>query len=105
LRPLRLERRLSRLVRRAMIAAALAEERGTVIPVLRQAIDELLDQEREHAKSELAERARSLELSVARLEAERRAPQDNRSAESADEDRDPACQFRGWSRKLLLDPH
>ena len=67
-----------------LIAAALAEERGAVIPIHRQAIDELLDQEREHAKSESAERARSLELSVAELEAaesalgagiERRAPQ------------------------------
>ena len=48
-----------------LIAAALAEERGALIPIHRQAIDELLDQEREHAKSESAERARSLELSVA----------------------------------------
>jgi hypothetical protein len=32
------------------------------------AIDELLDREREHAKSELVERARGLELSIAKLE-------------------------------------
>jgi hypothetical protein len=42
-----------------LIAAALAEERGTVIPIIRDALDELLDQEREHAKSELVERERS----------------------------------------------
>jgi hypothetical protein len=41
-----------------LIAAALAEERGAVVPALRGAIDELLDQEREHARSELVERAR-----------------------------------------------
>jgi hypothetical protein len=33
------------------------------------AIDELLDQEREHARSELVEGARGLELSIAKLEA------------------------------------
>ena len=38
-----------------------------VIPIIRQAIDELLDQEREHAKSEMVERARGLEVSIAKL--------------------------------------
>jgi len=52
-----------------LIAAALAEERGAVVPALRGAIDELLDRGREHAKSELVERARRLELQVAKLEA------------------------------------
>ena len=54
-----------------LIAAALAEERGALIPIHRQAIDELLDREHEHehAKSELVERARRLELQVAKLEA------------------------------------
>ena len=52
-----------------LIAAALAEERGALIPIHRQAIDELLDREHEHAKSAMDERARSLELSVAKLEA------------------------------------
>jgi|SRR6516165_4327333 len=52
-----------------LIAAALAEERGAVVPALRGAIDELLDQEREHARSELVERARGFELSIAKLEA------------------------------------
>jgi hypothetical protein len=40
-----------------------------VIPIIRDALDELPDQEREHAKSELVERARSLELSITKLEA------------------------------------
>ena len=44
---------------------ALAEERGVVIPIIR---DELLDREREHAKHELTESMRSLEVQVARLE-------------------------------------
>jgi hypothetical protein len=52
-----------------LIAAALAEERAVVIPVIRQALDELLDQEREHHTSKLAERTRGLELQIAKLEA------------------------------------
>jgi DNA-binding transcriptional MerR regulator len=47
---------------------ALAEERGVVIPIIRDALDELLDREREHAKHELTESMRSLEVQVARLE-------------------------------------
>jgi hypothetical protein len=50
------------------IASALAAERQAVIPALRAAVDELLDQEREHAKRELTESMRSLELQIARLE-------------------------------------
>jgi hypothetical protein len=50
-----------------------AEERGVVIPIVRDALDELLDRERaharEHAKSELVERGRGLELQIAKLEA------------------------------------
>src|SRR6516164_2136287 len=51
-----------------LIAAALTEERSTVIPVIRQALDELLDQEREHYKSEVVSATRGLELQIARLE-------------------------------------
>ena len=40
-----------------------------MIPIIRDALDELPDQEREHAKSELVERTRSLELSITKLEA------------------------------------
>ena len=40
-----------------------------VIPIIRDPRDKFLDQEREHAKSQLVERARSLELQIARLEA------------------------------------
>jgi hypothetical protein len=47
---------------------ALAEERGVVIPIIRDALDELLDREREHAKHELTESMRSLEVQVAGLE-------------------------------------
>jgi hypothetical protein len=50
-----------------LIAAALVEERGAVVPVLRGAIDELLDREREIAKSELVSARRGLELQVAKL--------------------------------------
>jgi len=39
-----------------------------VIPIIRDALDELLDQEREHHKSELLERTRGLELAVVKLE-------------------------------------
>jgi hypothetical protein len=42
-----------------------------LVPVIRQAIDELLDQEREHAKSEVADRERSLELSVRKARSRR----------------------------------
>ena len=65
-----------------------------MIPIIRDALDELLSQEREHAKSEPVERSRGLEAklevaeSALRAGIERRAPQDNRSAESADEDRE-----------------
>src|SRR5262245_32928568 len=38
-----------------------------VVPVLRSAVDELLDQEHEHAKRELTESMRSLEVQVARV--------------------------------------
>jgi len=51
-----------------LIAAALCEERSVVIPVIRQALDEILDAEREHHKSELLERTRGLELAIAKLE-------------------------------------
>jgi hypothetical protein len=51
-----------------LIAAALCEERAVVIPVIRQALDELLDQERKHHRSQLLERTRGLELAVAKLE-------------------------------------
>ena len=47
---------------------ALAEERGVVIPIIRDALDELLDREHEHAKHELTQSMRSLEVQVARLE-------------------------------------
>ena len=47
----------------------IAAGRGAVIPIIRDALDELLDQEREHHKSELVERARGLEVQVAKLEA------------------------------------
>jgi hypothetical protein len=50
------------------IAAALREERRAVIPAIRQALDELLDKEREHHKSEMLERTRGLELAIAKLE-------------------------------------
>jgi hypothetical protein len=43
-------------------------ERQAVIPALRAAVDELLEQEREHAKRELTKPMRSLEIQVARLE-------------------------------------
>jgi len=51
-----------------------ADRRGAVrrahhgIPIIRDALDELLDQEREHHKSELLERTRGLELAVVKLE-------------------------------------
>jgi hypothetical protein len=50
------------------IAAALGEERRAVIPIVAECINELVDAEREHHKSELLERTRGLELAVARLE-------------------------------------
>ena len=43
-----------------LIACARAEERGTVIPVIRDALDELLDRERERHKSELVSATRGL---------------------------------------------
>jgi len=46
---------------------ALAVERGTVIPVIRDALDELLDRERERHKSELVGATRG--LAIAKLEA------------------------------------
>ena len=49
-----------------LIACALAEERGTVIPVIRDALDELLDRERERHKSELVSATRG--LAIAKLE-------------------------------------
>jgi hypothetical protein len=39
-----------------------------VVPAIRQALDEILDAERERHKSELLERTRGLELAVAKLE-------------------------------------
>lgn len=50
------------------IAAALREERQAVIPALRAAVDDLLEQEREHVKSQMTEQMRAFELSVAKLE-------------------------------------
>jgi hypothetical protein len=46
----------------ARIASALAAERQAVIPALRAAVDELLEQEREHVKLQMTEQMRSLEL-------------------------------------------
>ena len=51
------------------VVTLIAAERGAVIPIIRDALDELLYQEREHHKSELVERARGLEVQVAKLEA------------------------------------
>ena len=45
------------------------EERAGVIPALRDAVDELLGQEREKYKSLLRESTRALELQSAKLEA------------------------------------
>jgi hypothetical protein len=50
----------------ALIACALAAERSVVIPVIRQALDELLDAERERHKSELVSATRG--LAIAKLE-------------------------------------
>ena len=50
------------------IAEALEAERKVAIPALRETIDELLEQERERAKSHMTESMRSLELQVARLQ-------------------------------------
>ena len=51
-----------------LIAAALCAERQAVIPVIGEAVNELLDVEREHHKSELASTTRGLELQLAKLE-------------------------------------
>ena len=51
-----------------LIGAALAVERQAVIPVIGEAVNELLDVEREHHKSELASTTRGLELQLAKLE-------------------------------------
>jgi hypothetical protein len=53
----------------AMIAAALSAERATVLPTLAELISEQFDAQRERYNSELLERTRSLELTIARLEA------------------------------------
>jgi len=46
-----------------LIAAALcAERQAAVVPIIGEAVNELLDAEREHAKSELVERTRGLEF-------------------------------------------
>lgn len=52
----------------ARIAAALAAERQVTIPALRAAVDELLECEREHVKSQMTEQMRRLELQIVRLE-------------------------------------
>ena len=71
-----------------LIAAALCAERQAVIPVIGEAVNELLDAEREHHKSELASTTRG--LAIAKLEGRReragagtghRARQGSRSAE------------------------
>ena len=73
---------------KTLIACALAVERGTVIPVIRDALDELLGRERERHKSELVGATRG--LAIAKLEAGRgragagtghQARQGSRSAE------------------------
>jgi hypothetical protein len=78
----------------ARIASALAAERQAVIPALRAAVDQLLEQEREHAKSQMTKHMRSLELQIAKLEirivraasgARRRAREGNRPTESVAE--------------------
>jgi hypothetical protein len=51
-----------------LIAAALCVERQAVIPIVAECINELVDAEREHHKSELLERTRGLELAIAKLE-------------------------------------
>lgn len=51
-----------------LIACALTEESCAVIPALRGAIDELLEAERTHIKSEAAQATARLELSIAKLE-------------------------------------
>jgi hypothetical protein len=52
---------------KTLIACALAVERGTVIPVIRDALDELLGRERERHKSELVGATRG--LAIAKREA------------------------------------
>ena len=52
-----------------LIAAALcAERQAAVVPIIREPVNELLDVEREHHKSELASTTRGLELQLAKLE-------------------------------------
>jgi hypothetical protein len=51
-----------------MLAAFGREQGREVIPLLRDCVDELLDQERQHAERQINEQMRSLELAVAKLE-------------------------------------